>query len=60
MNITDNTEHRLESPNYPLDYLPTKECIWKITVPPEFQVSPVCSRSPICRIYLISSGVGGT
>lgn len=30
---------RLESPNYPLDYLPSKECIWKITVPKDFQVA---------------------
>ncbi|KAG5673535.1 hypothetical protein PVAND_003575 [Polypedilum vanderplanki] len=30
---------RLESPNYPLEYLPSKECIWKITVPKEYQVA---------------------
>lgn len=30
---------RLESPNYPLDYLPSKECIWRITVPEEYQVA---------------------
>lgn len=30
---------RLESPNYPLDYLPNKECIWKITVPKDYQVA---------------------
>ncbi|XP_055677103.1 tolloid-like protein 1 isoform X1 [Lutzomyia longipalpis] len=29
----------LESPNYPLDYLPNKECIWKITVPKDYQVA---------------------
>lgn len=29
------TGGRLESPNYPLEYLPSKECIWKITVPKE-------------------------
>jgi tolkin len=33
------TGGRLESPNYPLEYLPSKECIWKITVPKEFQVA---------------------
>lgn len=38
LNITDDTEHRLESPNYPLDYLASKECIWKITVPTDYQV----------------------
>lgn len=32
------TGGRLESPNYPLEYLPSKECIWKITVPKDFQV----------------------
>ena len=33
------TGGRLESPNYPLEYLPSKECIWKITVPKDFQVA---------------------
>ena len=33
------TGGRLESPNYPLEYLPSKECIWKITVPREYQVA---------------------
>ncbi|XP_030376137.1 dorsal-ventral patterning protein tolloid [Scaptodrosophila lebanonensis] len=35
----DDTEGRLESPNYPLDYLPNKECVWKITVPKGYQVA---------------------
>uniref|UniRef100_A0A0A1XPB1 Metalloendopeptidase n=1 Tax=Zeugodacus cucurbitae TaxID=28588 RepID=A0A0A1XPB1_ZEUCU len=35
----DDTEGRLESPNYPLDYLPSKECVWKITVPRGYQVA---------------------
>ncbi|XP_064556108.1 protein tolkin isoform X1 [Drosophila montana] len=35
----DDSEGRLESPNYPLDYLPNKECVWKITVPKSFQVA---------------------
>ncbi|XP_065086137.1 protein tolkin-like [Ochlerotatus camptorhynchus] len=30
---------RLESPNYPADYLPNKECVWKITVPKDYQVA---------------------
>ncbi|XP_061399860.1 protein tolkin [Musca vetustissima] len=38
LNIDDN-EGRLESPNYPLEYLPNKECIWKITVPKGYQVA---------------------
>lgn len=39
VNVTSESEFRLESPNYPLDYLPNKECIWKISVPEEFQVA---------------------
>ncbi|KAH8382434.1 hypothetical protein KR009_003503 [Drosophila setifemur] len=35
----DDSEGRLESPNYPLDYLPNKECVWKITVPKGYQVA---------------------
>ncbi|XP_039438500.1 tolloid-like protein 1 [Culex pipiens pallens] len=30
---------RLESPNYPADYLPNKECVWRITVPKDYQVA---------------------
>ena len=32
-------EGTLQSPNYPEDYRPNKECIWKITVPDNFQVA---------------------
>lgn len=32
-------EGHLESPNYPDDYRPNKECIWKITVPDGYQVA---------------------
>lgn len=35
----DDNEGRLESPNYPLDYLPNKECVWKIAVPKGYQVA---------------------
>ncbi|KAL3191965.1 hypothetical protein MRX96_059467 [Rhipicephalus microplus] len=28
-----------QSPNYPDDYRPNKECIWKITVPKDYQVA---------------------
>lgn len=35
-----NTESgQLESPNYPDDYQPKKECVWRITVPEGFQVA---------------------
>ncbi|XP_068152674.1 protein tolkin [Drosophila tropicalis] len=37
--VVDDNEGRLESPNYPLDYLPNKECVWKITVPKGYQVA---------------------
>ncbi len=30
---------QLESPNYPEDYVPNKECVWVITVPLGFQVA---------------------
>ena len=36
------TGGRLESPNYPLEYLPSKECIWKITVPKEVTTQFYC------------------
>lgn len=29
----------LESPNYPDDYRPDKECVWYITVPDGYQVA---------------------
>ena len=29
----------LQSPNYPDDYRPNKECIWRITVPKSYQVA---------------------
>ncbi|XP_063217252.1 protein tolkin-like isoform X2 [Bacillus rossius redtenbacheri] len=29
----------LESPNYPEDYQPNKECIWKISAPEDYQVA---------------------
>ncbi|RWS10861.1 tolloid-like protein 1 [Dinothrombium tinctorium] len=32
-------EGTLQSPNYPEDYRPNKECIWKITVPEKYQVA---------------------
>ena len=30
---------QLTSPNYPDDYKPNKECIWKITVPDDYSVA---------------------
>lgn len=30
---------RLDSPNYPLEYLSNRECIWRITVPEQYQVA---------------------
>nr|XP_018916792.1 PREDICTED: tolloid-like protein 1 [Bemisia tabaci] len=36
--FVDDTGH-LESPRYPEDYQPSKECIWRLTAPPDFQVA---------------------
>ncbi|XP_055621202.1 tolloid-like protein 1 [Toxorhynchites rutilus septentrionalis] len=38
-NVNLESGGRLESPNYPMDYLPNKECIWKISVPKDYQVA---------------------
>lgn len=35
----DRENGHLESPNYPDDYQPSKECIWRLTVPENFQVA---------------------
>lgn len=35
--MTDEQGH-LESPNFPDDYLPNKECVWKLTAPEGYQV----------------------
>lgn len=35
--VTDEQGH-LESPNFPDDYLPNKECVWKLTAPEGYQV----------------------
>nr|CAH7744345.1 unnamed protein product [Callosobruchus chinensis] len=37
--LTVDSEGHLESPNYPEEYQPNKECIWKITVPENHQVA---------------------
>ncbi|XP_050312817.1 tolloid-like protein 1 [Anthonomus grandis grandis] len=34
-----DSEGHLESPNYPEEYQPNKECIWRITVPENYQVA---------------------
>ena len=35
----DMESGQLESPNYPEDYQPNKECIWRVSVPVGFQVA---------------------
>ncbi|XP_061399861.1 dorsal-ventral patterning protein tolloid [Musca vetustissima] len=35
--LTD--DRRIDSPNYPLEYFPDKECVWRITVPENHQVA---------------------
>ncbi|KAK9878934.1 hypothetical protein WA026_003756 [Henosepilachna vigintioctopunctata] len=37
--LTINSEGHLESPNFPDEYQPNKECIWRITVPKNHQVA---------------------
>ncbi|KAK5650137.1 hypothetical protein RI129_001166 [Pyrocoelia pectoralis] len=37
--LSIDTGGHLESPNYPEDYQPNKECIWRITVPDDYQVA---------------------
>ncbi|XP_045475772.1 tolloid-like protein 1 [Harmonia axyridis] len=37
--LTINTEGHLESPNFPEEYHPNKECVWRITVPKNYQVA---------------------
>ncbi|XP_031633644.1 dorsal-ventral patterning protein tolloid-like [Contarinia nasturtii] len=37
--LTISNGHKIESPNYPQMYLPNKECIWRITVPPTYQIA---------------------
>lgn len=39
--LTATTEggNNIESPNFPLNYLPNKECIWRIYVPDDFEVA---------------------
>ncbi|XP_065201859.1 protein tolkin-like isoform X3 [Planococcus citri] len=35
----DEESGRLESPNYPDDYQPNKECVWRITAPENYQAA---------------------
>lgn len=35
----DTAGGHLESPNYPEDYQPNKECIWRLSVPKDYQVA---------------------
>lgn len=34
-----NQDQSIDSPNYPLEYMPNKECIWRITAPAHHQVA---------------------
>ncbi|XP_038223026.1 tolloid-like protein 1 [Zerene cesonia] len=38
-NIEVDSSGHLESPNYPDDYQPNKLCVWKLTVPQDYQVA---------------------
>ncbi|XP_041970874.1 tolloid-like protein 1 isoform X2 [Aricia agestis] len=37
--IQVNSSGHLESPNYPDDYQPNKICLWRLSVPPDYQVA---------------------
>lgn len=39
LNVDAAGQGHLESPNFPADYQPNKECIWRITVPVDYQVA---------------------
>ena len=43
---------QLESPNYPEDYQPNKECIWRVSVPVGFQVALKFQSFEVC-LWLI-------
>ncbi|KAG8041034.1 hypothetical protein G9C98_002022, partial [Cotesia typhae] len=38
-NVTLETVGHLESPNYPEEYQSSKECVWRLTVPQDYQVA---------------------
>jgi hypothetical protein len=44
---------QLTSPNYPDDYKPNKECVWKITVPEDFSVAVKFQSFEVGLIVLI-------
>ena len=45
---------QLESPNYPEDYHPNKECVWRVTVPKGFQVALKFQSFEVCRTFIES------
>ena len=48
---------QLESPNYPEDYQPNKECIWRVSVPVGFQVAlKFQSFEVLSRLLIFLSG----
>lgn len=38
-NVELDTVGHLESPNYPEEYQSSKECVWRLTVPQDYQVA---------------------
>ena len=44
----DMESGQLESPNYPEDYQPNKECIWRVSVPVGFQVALKFQSFEVC------------
>ncbi|KAH3862567.1 hypothetical protein DPMN_025536 [Dreissena polymorpha] len=46
----------LTSPNYPDDYKPNKECVWKITVPDGFSVAVKFQSFEVCSESILLYG----
>ncbi|XP_055304841.1 dorsal-ventral patterning protein tolloid-like [Sitodiplosis mosellana] len=63
--LTISNGNKIESPNFPRFYLPNKDCIWRISVPPSYQVamdfhSFDLELHPNCRNDFIEVRDGGS
>lgn len=48
---------QIQSPNYPDDYRPSKECVWRITVPDGFHVGLTFQSFEVSAARMLSPGV---
>lgn len=53
--FVDDENGHLESPNYPDDYRPSKECVWRLTVPENYQVALKFQSFEVSRSILINN-----